>query len=108
MKMSGSLLLRAAERVDVRDSTPVVVVAVDDFSELIAVTADVTNPSVQQVTFVITKGDKWVRLANDDASPYRAFINPKALVDGETTYVAAIIRNASGKAVISNIVKVPA
>lgn len=65
------------------------------------------NPSVQQVTFVITKGDKWVRLANDDTSPYRAFINPKALINGETAYVATIIRTASGKAVMSNIVKVP-
>ena len=57
------------------------------------------------VSFALSRAGKaWTRIAVDDSSPYRAFLDPVRFRRGERVQVVAIARGSDGSTAVSPVV----
>ena len=105
----GATLLKADEPVFAgHASTPKLVVAPDDLSNLVAATATVTGSTPVSVAFAVLRAGThtWKRLDVDTSPPYRGFIDPTKFKRHEHIQVVAIARALDGSTAVSRVVTV--
>ena len=91
----SAAVLRADTSFTVEKKSPVVTMAVDDFSDLWLISAE-TSGSPQEVSFLVDDGTGWRRIAVDDSAPYRAFMAADSVASGASVRVIAVSRFADG------------
>ena len=83
---------------------PKLVAKADDLTSLYELTA-AAGTQAASVGFAIRRnGGAWQRVALDDSSPYRAFLEPARFRKRERVDGVAVARSASGATAISNVV----
>lgn len=102
----SALVLRAG--VDLprrRPAAPALRIGEDPFTGLKQLTAAVPTADPVSVIFALRRaGDRrWRRLAADDSPPYRAFLDGKALLRGETAHTVAIVRASDESLILSPV-----
>ena len=101
----SSLLLRADGQLPAAPpGKPVLKAAPDDVTSLYRLSAAVRGGPAT-VSFAIRRaaGD-WHRLAVDDSSPYRAYLDPAKYRDKERLYAVAVARGLDGTHSVSSVV----
>ncbi len=84
-------------------STPKLTAAPDDFSAYEVLRAQVAGAPAS-VAFAIRRGTgRWQRIAVDDSSPYRGFVDPSSFRKGEKVQAVAVARSWDGKVSVSHI-----
>ena len=84
---------------------PVVRVTEDVFTGMRQVAATIATADPVSVAFAVRRvgASRWLRLAADDSPPYRAFLDPKRYGQGETVYLAAVVRSSDGRVAVSPV-----
>jgi glycosidase len=101
-----AVLFRAGADLPARAApVPTVRVGPDQLSELVLVSASVRTADPVTVAFAMRRAGKvWTRIAVDDASPYRAFLDPRRFRRGERIDVVAIARASDGSTAVSPVI----
>lgn len=103
----STVLLRAGSDLPVSaPPAPVLKVAADDLTSMFRASATVATSQPLSVAFAVRRGTggAWRRLAVDDSSPYRAFVEPQHYRRGDRLFLVAIARNLDGTTSVSPIV----
>ncbi len=101
----SSLLLRADTQVAAAPApAPVLKAGLDDVTTLYRLTAAAGAAPVV-VSFAVRRAKGgWQRLAVDDSSPYRAFLDPARYRKNERVHLVAVARGLDGSTAVSRVV----
>jgi glycosidase len=102
--ISATLLRANAQLPGGAPPKPVLKAGLDDVTSLNRVTASVAGGPVT-VSFAVRRAKgAWRRLAIDDASPFRAFLDPLRYRKNERVYLVAVARGLDGATAVSSVV----
>ncbi len=99
----SSVVLPAATIPATHAAPPTLTVAPDDFSAYEVLTAKAGGGPVSVAFATRRAGGAWKRVAIDDSSPYRGFVDPAKFRKGERVEAVAVARGLDGSVAVSKV-----